>query len=270
MSIRLITRADDFGSCHAADQAILAALRAGVLIRNVSCMAVGATIKESAASLLPFAGQVDIGLHFVLNSEWDSVKWTPCAPHSRIQSLLTQQGEFFQTREELLAAAPEWPVIETELNAQLERLTALGLPVSYVDGHMAPDGLLPGLAEHMSVWAQSRGLLYVRDHSRFPSCGMPAFAPSEAAYQSNVEHWLTAMEPGAQYLYFLHPARMCDETILFCNGEFAPGVVAWERELEARSAVSPVWNERIARYGLKPVRYRDAQPSPPLPMGGYF
>ena len=45
MSIRLITRADDFGSCHAADQAILAALEAGVLIRNVSCMAVGSTIQ---------------------------------------------------------------------------------------------------------------------------------------------------------------------------------------------------------------------------------
>ena len=76
MSIRLITRADDFGSCHAADQAILAALEAGVLIRNVSCMAVGSTIQESAEALSIFADQVDIGLHFVLNSEWDSVKWT--------------------------------------------------------------------------------------------------------------------------------------------------------------------------------------------------
>ncbi len=270
MSIRLITRADDFGSCHAADQAILAALEAGVLIRNVSCMAVGSTIQESAESLSIFADQVDIGLHFVLNSEWDSVKWTPCSPRAQIRSLLNTQGEFFQTREELLAAAPEWSVIETELNAQLETLLSLGLPISYVDGHMAPDGLLPDLAERMRTWAQSHGLLYVRDHSRFPACGMPAFAPSEAAYQANVEHWLSDMEQGQQYLYFMHPARMSDETILFCNAEFAPGVVAWERELEARSAVSSLWASRLEQYDLELIRYRNAHPSPALPMGGYF
>lgn len=270
MSIRLITRADDFGSCHAADQAILAALRAGVLIRNVSCMAVGSTIQQSAEELAAFADQADIGLHFVLNSEWDPVKWSPCAPLTQIRPLLNRQDEFFQTREELLAAAPEWPVIETELNAQLETLLSLGLPVSYVDGHMAPDGLLPGLAEQMKTWAQGRGLLYVRDHSRFPACGMPAFAPSEAAYQANVEHWLSDMEQGQQYLYFMHPARMGDETIRFCNAEFAPGVVAWERELEARSAVSSLWASRLEQYDLELIRYQDAHPSPALPMGGYF
>ncbi len=44
MSIDLITRADDFGSALAADGAILEAVESGRLVRNVSCMAVGATI----------------------------------------------------------------------------------------------------------------------------------------------------------------------------------------------------------------------------------
>ena len=85
-----------------------------------------------------------------------------------------------------------------------------------------------------------------------------------------MEHWLSDMEQGQQYLYFMHPARMSDETILFCNAEFAPGVVAWERELEARSAVSSLWASRLEQYDLELIRYRNAHPSPELPMGGYF
>ena len=77
-----------------------------------------------------------------------------------------------------------------ELNAQLDRLTALGLPVSYVDAHMAPDAAIPGLSDEMRSWAAGKGLLYVRDYYNFPPADMPAFGPTEEVYQKNVERWL--------------------------------------------------------------------------------
>ena len=111
----------------------------------------------------------------------------------------------------------------------------MGLPVSYVDAHMAPDAGIPGLSDEMRCWAEKKGLLYVRDYYHFPDSGMPAFAPTEDTYQKSVDSWLNGMEEGEQYLYFMHPAKLSDETMAFANDEFKPGIVAWERELEYRS-----------------------------------
>lgn len=256
----LITRADDFGSGLAANEAILAALAAGHLIRNVSCMAVGTTIEQGAPELAQLCGSVDVGLHFTLNSEWDAVKWTPCAPKEKIGSLLDAHGQFYQTRQGLAQAGTDMEEILLELNAQLDRLTALGLPVSYVDAHMAPDAAIPGLSDEMRSWAAGKGLLYVRDYYNFPPADMPAFGPTEEVYQKNVERWLDSFAEGAQYLYFQHPARLSDETMAFSNMDFKPGIVAWERELEYRSTISPAWRGRLRDRDIVLLRYRDARP----------
>lgn len=256
----LITRADDFGSGQAANEAILEALIAGHLIRNVSCMAVGTAIEQGAPELARMCGSVDVGLHFTLNSEWDTVKWTPCAPREKIGSLLDTCGQFYQTRQSLAQADTAMEEVLLELNAQLDRLTALGLPVSYVDAHMAPDAVIPGLSDEMRTWTAGKGLLYVRDYYNFPPTGLPAFGPTEEGYQKNVECWLNSFAEGAQYLYFQHPARLSDETMAFANADFKPGIVAWERELEYRSAISPIWYDRLRDRDITLLRYRDARP----------
>lgn len=258
MSIDLITRADDFGSALAADGAILEAVESGRLVRNVSCMAVGATIEQNAAALSLYCRNIDIGLHFTLNSEWNVVKWTPCTSREAIPDLLDIDHNFHQTRQALVQAKPDMQQIMLELNAQLERLTALGLPVSYVDAHMAPDAGIPGLSDEMRCWAEKKGLLYVRDYYHFPDSGMPAFAPTEDTYQKSVDSWLNGMEEGEQYLYFMHPAKLSDETMAFANDEFKPGIVAWERELEYRSAISSIWEQRIKKRNIHLLRYREA------------
>ena len=265
MGTYVITRADDFGSARAADAAILAALRSGAFVRNVSCMAVGGTVEQDAAALADICQQVDIGLHFTLNSEWDILKWEPCMPREQIPSLLDDTGNFYQTQQALVQAHPDLDEIERECTAQLDRLTRLGLPVSYVDTHMAPDAAVPGLSDRMRAWAQRKGLLYVWDFYHFPRDGMPAFGPSEAIYRQHLDGWLDSLEEGNQYVYFMHPARLSDETMAFSNHQFAPGVVAWERELEARLAVDHVWADKLARRGVTLLRYRDARcPAEPL------
>lgn len=40
----------------------------------------------------------------------------------------------------------------------------------------------------------------------------------------------------------------------------APGIVAWERELEYRSAISPAWRGRLRDRDIVLLRYRDARP----------
>ena len=84
MKRTFIARADDFGSAQAANAAILEALTQGCLIRNVSCMAPGPHIARDAEALRAFAARVDLGLHLTVNSEWDTVAWTPCGPPAAV------------------------------------------------------------------------------------------------------------------------------------------------------------------------------------------
>ena len=74
-SISLLTRADDLGSSHAANEAILLVAEAG-FVKNISVMAVCPHLEEAAEML---SGRTDVafGLHACVNSEWDRILWPP-------------------------------------------------------------------------------------------------------------------------------------------------------------------------------------------------
>lgn len=63
----ILSRADDCGSSHAANQAILEALDAG-FVKNVSVMACGEYLEE-AAEMLSGRKEICFGLHGCINSE---------------------------------------------------------------------------------------------------------------------------------------------------------------------------------------------------------
>lgn len=255
MARKLITRADDFGSARAANAAILEAVRSGFLVRNVSCMAPGARLAEGAEALAALADRVDIGLHLTVNSEWDPVKWTPCAPRQEIAALLNADGTFYPSGEEMAAAAPPVEQVLREAAAQLDRLTALGLPVSYLDGHMFPTRFLPGLEDALRQWCREKGLRYASDYDMLYRGG-PDMAPTYPAFAKNTEKWLQNLQECIT-LYIIHPAQYSAESRAFCNSRFPSGVVAHERELEYRSATDPVWAERTKALDLQLLRFRD-------------
>lgn len=255
MRRKIILRADDFGSARAANAAILEAVRAGYLVRNVSCMAPGARLEEGAEALAALADRVDIGLHLTVNSEWDTVKWAPCAPKAEIPALLNAAGEFYPSGEEMAAAAPPVEQLLREAAAQLDRLTALGLPVSYLDGHMFPGRFVPGLDDALRQWCREKGLRYASDYDGL-YLGGPAFAPDSPGYSAHVDSWLAGLSVPLT-LYIIHPARYSPETCAFCNGQFPAGVVAHERELEYRSAIDSVWTARTEALDLELIRFRD-------------
>lgn len=255
MTRALITRADDFGSAHAANAAILEALRTGYLVRNVSCMTPGPCLSEGAKELAAFAGQADLGLHLTLNSEWDTVKWGPCALPKKIPALRSANGYFPPSGEALQAAAPPIEQVLIEAQAQLDLLTKAGLPISYLDGHMFPDRFIPGLGDALRGWCREKGLLYASDLDRLYTGG-PAFAKDYAAFAQNTDAWLRSL-PASITLYIIHPAQYSPETRAFANKSFAPGLVAWERELEYRSVIDPAWRARCKAFGLQLLRFRD-------------
>lgn len=217
---------DDFGSAKASNKAILEVVTGTKSAKNISCMAIGKDMEQGAEVLKNIPG-ICIGMHAVLNSEWDEIKWKPAAPKEKIKSLLNKNGEFYQTQEELAAADPDIDEIMLEYNHQLDLLTRYGLNVEYIDSHMIPEMFIPGLTEVFRGWIHEKGLLdsyHYYDRTGLGG-GNPAFADAYADYVKNVQQWMGNIKEGSQKVYVLHPACESEETWLFANQWFANGIV---------------------------------------------
>ncbi|WP_052675769.1 ChbG/HpnK family deacetylase [Paenibacillus sp. IHBB 10380] len=92
--ISIITRADDCGSNHSANIGIQKAIEGGVL-KNISIMATCPSVEE-AARLFIQRTDICFGLHFVLNAEWDNVKWGPVSNPFEVPTLTESNGLFNQ------------------------------------------------------------------------------------------------------------------------------------------------------------------------------
>lgn len=148
-SIRLIVRADDIGSSHAANVACIQAYREGI-VRSVEVMVPAPWFNE-AVKMLCDNPKLDAGVHLTLTSEWENMKWGPV---SEAPSLVDDGGHFFPTTSQrkdsptntgFLQAGARLDEVESELRAQIE-LALEKLPnVTHLSCHMGTASATPEL-----------------------------------------------------------------------------------------------------------------------------
>lgn len=253
--IHLLARADDAGSCHTANAAILECVEAGLAL-NVGVMACCPFFEEAAAIL---AGRKDVcvGLHATLNAEWDAVKWGPVLPPERVPSLVDASGHFHRTPNVAHEGGVNADEVLAEIEAQLARARAAGLRIAYLDEHMG-FSWLPGVREGLDALMQREGLLHGGrgfDHLprapwRFEDRADDLIARLEAA------------EPGT-YLLVAHPGHDTAEMRRLGHAGLAPGQVAREREGDTRMLTSHKVLEYCGHHGVMPARFTDAPPARP-------
>jgi len=161
-TIRLVTRADDLGSFRSANRAILEVYRHGI-VRNASLLAIGHEL-DDAIRLLSDVDGLCVGCHASITSEWENVRWSPCAPAARIPALLDAHGHLVRHPREAAEQGADPEQVLLEVAAQLARLRALGVEPEYLDTHMRFD-LLPGVADALDDFCRRESLLYA---SRVP------------------------------------------------------------------------------------------------------
>ena len=88
--ISLLVRADDMGSFHDANVACIQACTEGIA-RSIEVMVPCAWFPE-AVRLLNENPSIDVGIHLVLTSEWEGIKWRPLTD---VPSLVDQDGYFY-------------------------------------------------------------------------------------------------------------------------------------------------------------------------------
>jgi chitin disaccharide deacetylase len=153
----LLIRTDDAASSSGANAGIVESIDAG-LARNVSVMAVGPAFESAAASLLPHRRGVCFGLHLVLTSEWEAIRWGPLTDPDAVPALVEADGSFPRLGETVNDRAVPADQVMTELTAQYERAIAAGFDIAYVDEHMGI-GWAAGVRAVITQFCKKRDLI---------------------------------------------------------------------------------------------------------------
>lgn len=135
----LIINADDLGMCHSVNEAIFKLFEEG-FISSSTLMTPCPWIKE-VAEYYRSHPDIDIGIHLTFTSEWQYYKWGPVTRNKVVRSLITEEGYFPSTSEEVELRANREDVRE-EIKNQIELAIKLGINPSHLDNHM---GSLYGL-----------------------------------------------------------------------------------------------------------------------------
>lgn len=227
--MKLITRSDDLGLNNASNLAILQVAKAG-FIKNISVMATGAAV-ESAANMLKDHDHICFGMHGILTSEWDGIKWGSLSHQSVLED---DFGHFPATQTEFATKAPPVEAVLAEYECQLNYLYKIGFNIQYVDSHMEVERTDPQLFEAIRQWAHHHGIVFAGDYL-FP------LSPQLVELPNSPDAFVHALEQAQDgiRLYVGHPAFYTQETKQLQNQRNPGRTVALQRYLDYLFAVDP-------------------------------
>ena len=78
---------------------------------------------------------VDMGVHLTLTCEWEWYRWGPISTRDPASGMLDADG-YFPRRSRPVQENGDPQYVQTEVDAQVERALAAGIPVTHLDTHM--------------------------------------------------------------------------------------------------------------------------------------
>lgn len=130
----LIINVDDFGMCHAINEATMRTIREGLA---VSCtLMVPCPWSLHGLHLLEENPGIPFGVHLTVISELTYYRWGPVTPHQEVPSLIDEAG-FFYSEERIPQFLQQVNLaeLEREFRAQIKVVLASGLKATHVDSH---------------------------------------------------------------------------------------------------------------------------------------
>lgn len=256
--IKLLVRVDDIGSSHAANRACIDAYTSGIA-RSVEIMVCCPWFPEAAKMLNENPGY-DVGVHLMLTSEWDNVKWRPL---TQCPSLVDSSGYFFPMiwpndnypSERTLRGA-NWKIeeIEQELRAQIALAMSYLPQLSHISSHMGFSGMDQQVHDLVARLAAEYGLITEAavELQYFRAWGSEATSLEDktAAFIENINK-LTS----GNYLFVEHPAY--NEPEMQATGHTGYTNVAIDRDHVTQVFTSPAVKNAIEQKGIKLIAYKD-------------
>jgi hypothetical protein len=130
----MILHTDDVGMCQASLDAYRDLLDFG-LISTASTMVPAPWFPGVVELVRDYEGELDLGVHLTLTSEWSRYRWGPVSTRDPDSGLLDAQGYLPQTRKEIaFRGKPE--AVRQEIEGQIAKALDAGIDVTHVDTHM--------------------------------------------------------------------------------------------------------------------------------------
>jgi predicted glycoside hydrolase/deacetylase ChbG (UPF0249 family) len=249
-----IIHTDDIGMCQASVDAFADLWDVG-LISSGATMVPCPWFPEAAAFCRAHP-EVDMGVHLTLTSEWKTYRWGPISTRDPASGLIDDEGFFYRTSEEAQQHGDP-AAIQRELEAQVARALAYGVPITHVDTHMgtvAVPQLIPG---YLQLAAQHGvpPMMFRLDESGWMAMGMDA-----GTAQIGVQMVGFLEEQGVPLLdaiggLELDRAKTPEERIAYAKESLdalKPGITHFiihpTRDTPEVRAITPDWPCRVADY----------------------
>ena len=174
----LILHTDDVGMCWASLDAYQDLVDFG-LISTGSTMVPCPWFPAVAEFCRTYSGEIDLGVHLTLTSEWSGYRWGPVSTRDTGSGLLDAEGYLPRTNEEI--ASQGWPeVVRKEIHAQLTKALDTGIDVTHLDTHMGtalhPDYarayIEAALSHHVPPFLVRFGEAMLHERDRLAESGM--------------------------------------------------------------------------------------------------
>jgi predicted glycoside hydrolase/deacetylase ChbG (UPF0249 family) len=259
----LIINADDFGMCHAINEAILRSIKEGI-VQSTSLMPV-CPWALNGIQILKENPDIPFAVHLTTISEAHNYRWSPLSPKEKVPSLVDENG-YCPAYAQMMAfmANVNLDELEMEFRAQIEFVLKAGLKPTHLDWHcLKGEHLEPifnlmfrlaqeyGLAlriprEPMTGQVQSKGLP-ANDHPLLDSYDLPI--------EGKLAHyaWMLRDLPSGLSEWAVHPGYGTSELQ-------AIEPKSWQvRQSDFEFVISPEAREIIRQEGIILLNYKPLQ-----------
>jgi predicted glycoside hydrolase/deacetylase ChbG (UPF0249 family) len=256
--IYLIVRGDDIGSSHAANLACIRSYKEGIM-RTVELMVPCPWFPEAVKMLNENPG-LDVGVHIVLTSEWENIKWRPL---THAPSLTDADGYFYSMIWQRKDFPPgtalkeaNWKIeeIEKEMRAQIELAKRKVPHISHLTCHMGCSSWDPKVSEVYMKLAKEYNLDISPSEYGVKGTGGWRGAKTAKDRTKRFMETLEGLKPGT-YLFVEHPGL--DTAEMRAIGHKGYYDVAKDRDAVTEIFTSPDVKRTIDKLGIKLISYAD-------------
>jgi CubicO group peptidase (beta-lactamase class C family) len=257
---RLIVRGDDMGSSRSANLASIETSVNGIET-SIELMVVTPWFPEAAQMLKKNTG-IDVGLHLVITSEWDGIKWRPL---TNCPSLTDEDGYFLpmmgsnKNYPGLAITENPWKLeeVEQEFRAQIDFALKHVPQISHLSGHMGSTGFHPDVTKMVSKLSQEYDLPVMsrETNQELGISGVSYDGPkaTSAEKEASFINMLEKLEAGKSYMFVDHPS--------YDNVEMqGVGHIGYEDVAMDRQGVTDTWTsenvkEAVSKNGIELINF---------------
>ena len=259
----LLINADDFGMCHAINEAIIRTLADGI-VRSCSVM-VPCPWALHALTWLQAAPGIAFGVHLTAVSEQPTYRWGPVTCRTEVPSLVDAAGYFYPlSRIDEYLAQVDLVELEREYRAQIELVLGAGLQPTHLDSHCGIHSRREHIFEMTLGLAREYGLaLRVYDRPYIEKMQQQGYPTNDHKLMDSYD--LAAVDKAARYAQMLRdlPVGLSEWAVHPGLGNAELQAIepdSWQvRQTDFEFCMSPAAQEIVNEEGIMIVDYTAVQ-----------